>query len=424
LWNKSGNLIRGNLFDVVEINARKGGDPLLTALKDDGSLICLAELQNFKYLQALRQKGEFYCPGCKEKMILKIGTKKISHFAHYRGSSCSEQFERESEYHLLGKQKLYLWLKEKGLQPELEAFDQQIRQRPDIRFTYENIRYALEFQCSTIPDEVFFKRTQCYQQNDYTPLWILGGNFLTRKNSAVVSLSDFQYQCIKSAYDCSTLSFYCPNTNQAIFLQKVIPITTRHAIATIAMGPLQNLDVKEFIQPHTQIAPTLETWRKEMKTFKYFYTQKPQAYKDPFLKELYQKHIHLAYLPPEVGLPVANGIFIRTPQAVWQGFLYVDCFHHRSLGDIISYHQIYQAFKARVWKGHISLRVLPLLTNDASAAVLEYLQLLVNCSYLVKTNQTTYKINRKLLPNSNMVQQEQNEALFYQQNKTILHFFR
>lgn len=388
---------------------------MLTALTEDGNLVCLADLaKEQKSIQTLKQSRQFFCPGCKERLILKIGTKKIPHFAHFRISHCSEQFEKESAYHLSGKQKLYLWLKEQGLDPELEVFDQVIRQRPDIRFTYQNQRFALEFQCSVIPEELFKKRTSSYLQHGYVPIWVLGGNFFARKGPTVASLSDFQYLCMTSHHQQTSLTYFCPTANQFIFLQKIYPITTRKALVSQGFEPLSTTNLDKFVQPFLHKPLSLHAWQKEMTSFKQFYTQNPQSYRDPFLKLLYYNHLHLMYLPQEIGLPVANGIYIRTPTAVWQGYLFLDCFQKRSPGETIAIASIHQAFQNRINKKHIVLRELPLLTGDAFRAVNEYLFLLERCGYLTAWNDSVYHINRPMMVARNMNEQERAEQAFYQ----------
>jgi len=395
---------------------------LLTALKEDGRLICLADFPLNAPFKALREKETFYCPNCKEKLVLKIGTKKITHFAHKSGSSCCEQYENETAYHLSGKQKLYLWLKMKGLEPELEYFDRDIRQRPDIRFTFENKRYAIEYQCSVIPDEVFMNRTKNYLEHQYTPIWILGGEFFSRKSSRLVNLSDFQFLCIHSPNNHSNLFYYCPHSNQFILMQKIYPISIRKAMASFAVRPLQNLNLLDLINPHSIQSPSIDTWHREISRFKQNYSLTPKNYHDPFLKELYCRHLHLSYLPPEVGLPLANSLFIRTPPAIWQGYLYLDCFLHRNPGELISYALIEQAFNRRVWKKQISIRKLPLIVGDGLNAVREYLCVLKDCGYLTEINPTTFLVNRRLEVATNMMEQTQREQSFFQQNKSTLHF--
>jgi competence protein CoiA len=386
---------------------------MLTAICENGGRICLADIKNTFTLQALKEKESFFCPTCKEKMILKICLKKVSHFAHYRASSCSEQFENESSYHLDGKQKLYHWLKGQGLEPELEFFDQAIQQRPDIRFSYQNTRYAVEYQCSTIPESLFIKRTSTYQQNGYTPLWILGGNQLLRKSPPLISLSDFQYLSLVMGKTNTFLPYFCPNSNRFILLRQIIPVTIRNCFASISINPPDMVNIDDLINPHNQFPTSIKHWRKEISSFKQNYSQKPQSFSDPFLKQLYTNHLHLLYLPPEIGLPVLHGAYIRTPPVIWQGFLYLDVLRNCAPGEIFSFAFVYQAFKNRVNKKQITLRLLPLGEGNASIAVLEYLHTLCDSQYLTMINKQTFKVNYYLKASQNMMEQEQTENNFY-----------
>lgn len=257
------------------------------------------------------------------------------------------------------------------------------------------------------------KRTKAYLQNHYSPLWVLGGNLFSRKSSEIVSLSDFQYLASATADGRSIMRYYCPNANQFIFLKQIIPVSVRNALASIWMPTLDDVDLDQFLTPQILSSPSYDTWQKEIKNFKLYYSQNPQSFRDPFLRELYSNHLHISLLPPEIGLPVSHSTFIRTPPVVWQGYLYLDGLKGRSIGDTISYHSIYQAFKKRVWKKQISLRNLPLGMGSASTAVLEYLHLLVNCGYLARMNDTTFKVKNEMKIATNLVEQEELEFSFY-----------
>lgn len=133
---------------------------MLVASAENGVRISLIGSHSIPALQQYRENHSFYCPECKEKVIMKIGKKKIPHFSHKKGSKCPERYERESEYHMSGKVLLFQWLKKKGLNPILEPFYPEISQRPDIGVHYEGVHYALEYQCSSISEELFIKRTE------------------------------------------------------------------------------------------------------------------------------------------------------------------------------------------------------------------------------------------------------------------------
>ena len=103
---------------------------------------------------------------------MKLGSKKIWHFSHLAGGRCQYEYDRESEYHLSGKLMLYNWLKKQGIDAELEHMDSQMKQKPDIAFELHNQKYAIEFQCSVIPSEIFEKRTKTYFTHGVIPIWI------------------------------------------------------------------------------------------------------------------------------------------------------------------------------------------------------------------------------------------------------------
>ena len=128
----------------------KGEDKLLTAKLVSGEVISLGANYERLELQKLRDKENFFCRSCSERVILKLGTKRIFHFAHEKGASCTEEFERESEYHMSGKLKLFQWLTDQGISAELECYFPAIKQRADIAFQFEGKTYCLEYQCSKI----------------------------------------------------------------------------------------------------------------------------------------------------------------------------------------------------------------------------------------------------------------------------------
>ncbi len=110
----------------------------------------------------LRNKEEFICPVCGEEVTLKLGNQRIFHFAHKKVGTCRDFYERESVYHMDGKRQLYQWLVQQKIPSILEYYDREIEQRPDVMFVYQGKKYALEYQCSTISETVFMKRTRSY----------------------------------------------------------------------------------------------------------------------------------------------------------------------------------------------------------------------------------------------------------------------
>jgi competence protein CoiA len=388
-------------------------DLLLTAITSSGRSICLPDIKNYGVLHKMREEEQFFCPECKEKLILKIGSQKVPHFAHYRVVNCS-RYENESSYHLAGKEKLYLWLKTQGLQPQLELYDAALAQRPDICFHVNNQKIAVEFQCSTIPESLMRKRTNSYRKNHYYPIWILGGNQLKRKNTDILSISSFQYLFLTIKDGKSSLLFYCPNSDRMIFIRQITPVTLRNAAASISIKQLKNVKFLELCSPPIHTSFSIDSWKNEIKHFKDQYPLSPKAFSDPFLCELYQNHLHLSILPPEIGLPVPSSPFIKTPPMIWQGFIYIDVLQKLSLGSQFSVQKILLAFAKRVRKKQIVLREFPLGKGDITLPIKEYLSLLVDCQLLIARENSYYQLARNLNVARNMFEQKTNEDAFYQ----------
>ena len=167
---------------------------LLVALKDNGKYISLLDDWNRQQLLTLRLSESFFCPVCKSSVQLKIGTKRVFHFAHEEGAECTENNEQETPYHLKGKLLLYGWLKQKYPQTEIEKYIKEISQRPDIYVEVLPHKYAIEYQCSRISYEIFERRTINYVKMGITPVWILGGNWLKIHARNTIKLTPFQWQ--------------------------------------------------------------------------------------------------------------------------------------------------------------------------------------------------------------------------------------
>lgn len=50
--------------------------------------------------------GPFYCPACREQLILKKGRKVVAHCAHWPDADCEYTNEGESEEHRLAKREI------------------------------------------------------------------------------------------------------------------------------------------------------------------------------------------------------------------------------------------------------------------------------------------------------------------------------
>ncbi|MBU8877473.1 hypothetical protein BGM26_00535 [Bacillus sp. FJAT-29790] len=385
---------------------------MLVSKTKQGEWFSLAENRNQGHLKAIRQKENFYCPECGEQVILKIGTKRMTHFAHQKGAACHESYERESEYHLKGKITLYEWLESKGLLPVLEPYYKEIAQRPDIGFNYNGVQFALEYQCSVIPEELFIKRTETYLKANITPIWLMAGKNIKRKGNTRAALSGFDYLfLVKDAFGNWRLPAFCPVTNTFITMHHIIPVSVKNVLTQFTITNLKSAKLSILLDPICKTSLQAEDWLREIRKVKLYITHSQQSLRNKYLQELYAHSIIPSFLPPEIGLPVPHAPYIETPAVQWQSYLFMDILNQQ---EWISMEQILISFRRRVRNKDVRLRKLPLNSNvNPLIAVKEYINLLVKVNILQEVGTNRFrKINSMILA-ENQTQQMELEKAFY-----------
>lgn len=86
--------------------------------------------------------------------------------------------EPETEEHIKGKILLYNWLKKLETEKvisnvQLESYIKETKQRPDMYFEQDGVRYVIEFQCTPIATE-YLKRRELYRLAGIKDIWVLG----------------------------------------------------------------------------------------------------------------------------------------------------------------------------------------------------------------------------------------------------------
>lgn len=392
---------------------------MLVANTEGGQRFNLFEEHNPLSLKEIRKQKTFCCPECNEEVILKIGTKRIPHFSHKKGSTCSESFERESEYHINGKLQLYDWLKGKGLNPVLEPYYKEISQRPDIGVHFNGADYAIEYQCSVISEELFTKRSEAYLKIGIIPIWILAGKNIKRIGNKKVSLSGFQYLFLrKTTLGIWMIPSYCPITKSFINIHQIVPVSVKNSFSQFSITPIMKAELPDLFDPIFNDYFSYYEWQMEMRKTKNLLAQGFGAFHNKYLQELYSCSLSPSQLPPEVGLPVCHAPFIETSPVQWQGYLYMD---HLMKEGIFSLNQMISSFNKRVWKGDIKIRQLPLIqSGNAILAVKEYIGLLVTLKILEKTGKGQFRRSMPSFGPGDLNQQVQVEADFYRDNGTAI----
>lgn len=396
---------------------------MLTAQTKVGTMICLANQQSKEDLLQLRNHEEFFCPVCGEPVLLRLGDQRIFHFAHKSCSTCQDLYERETPAHLEGKLQLYQWLVRQKIPCMLEYYDKEIGQRPDILFQYLGRKYALEFQCSPLPEPVFIKRTRAYLEHDYIPLWIVSFHHLQPNLRRIVPLSNFHYFFLRaSASGQFYIPAYCPETGKFHILNSIIPYSVKNAVVHHMSYPLESTVLQDILEPRKTLKPLrLSRWASEIENYTFKLALHTGAGKNPFLQELYKRNLNLFLLPPEIGLPVTHSFFIYTSPIIWQTYLFLDLIANKNSGDFISLQELTWHVNKRIDRKEIIVRHLPQLESaHPMVPVIEYFHQLIGMGILTRKSATVCQLNRKIIiPRSNS-EKEEAKRIFLQKYQQFL----
>ncbi|UOY92152.1 competence protein [Ectobacillus sp. JY-23] len=341
-------------------------------------------------LRILRKQTTFFCPVCNEPVHLKIGSQNQPHFAHIRTSNCPE-FERESAYHLKGKEKLYQWLHRQKFDVEIERYIPSIAQRPDLIASNRDISIAIEYQCSRISRELLLKRTMSYWRQGIRVIWIWGGSQMKRRGSHWLYLSDMQALSVQQ----TGLLYFCPEAMIILQCTPLIPFSSATAFSHIIPHSLRTAQFSHIISQQCLSIKTLQhEWNRKKTIWRQnsLYLKHPQS---PFLKYLYNKGISPGCFPPEALIPLPSLITFHTAPILWQTHILLEELGCFSTGDTFAAPYIYNRLMKMV-----KIRRLPYLSPALpKKALLEYFQFLCGTGMLAQQDIYTYqKLREPLLP--------------------------
>jgi len=123
-----------------------------------------------------RTEEAYYCPECKEHVVLKKGAIKVYHFAHIQESSC-QYSTGETELHLRMKRFLCEKFIESCLYKKIELEYKIDKCIADLYLQDKQDReVAIECQVSPLDIDDFRKKTAYYSYRNIYSLWIFSGN--------------------------------------------------------------------------------------------------------------------------------------------------------------------------------------------------------------------------------------------------------
>ena len=368
---------------------------LLVAKRSNGTFLSLADHWTKKELCHIRKQEQFQCPVCQGNLHLKLGEKRSWHFAHERDFTCHIQTEPESPYHLQGKKQLFEWLSMDYKYVYLEPFIKKIRQRPDLLIIDRGKRYAVEYQCSNIPQQLFVKRTKAYLQIGIIPIWIIGAKRIKRLSETAFAISNFQFlftrfnESLPQFY----LTYYCSDTKQFLFLSSMMSFSSQYVLSSMSFYKRNEVSLNQLLHFTPNVPPlsVFSSWIIKKKSWR-MTAHHPYKISNYFKQFFYQKGLTLGQLPAEAGIPVLSMIMIETPAILWQGWILVMFIHPRKHGEFIYFDDILSQFNKQIIKGIIKLRHLPLVEDrHYSFAIMEYLQELTKIEVLKKVGRKKFK---------------------------------
>lgn len=343
---------------------------------------------NISHLKA--KTDPFFCPACGEELILKCGDIKLPHFAHKRGTRCRFSSEGETKKHLLGKKELSRWLLYQGFEVQLESFLQTINRQADLLV---NGKYAVEFQCSTVPPSQLLERTNDYLSKKLIPIWLLGQDIV--KNKFSYAFSNFQLCFIRKSEELGYyLLFFQPEKRRIECIHHLAHAGSKYFFGERLVLPLA-ISIKEMqlkiqavkghrrkkYQPHREI---------ERERLCYYYAKYKS--RSHFMQELYHAGFSLYHLPLQVGVQLDKQFLVHTAPVEWQFSLWIHFFDRLEVGEHFAYRAIAERFRACV----VPLKVLTFQDYEAEELLKEYLLYLEEKEILVEISSCNYRLKRKM----------------------------
>ncbi|WP_240371509.1 competence protein CoiA [Anoxybacteroides rupiense] len=357
---------------------------MLVAQRSNGQTISLLDGWTRQKLKRLKEEETFVCPGCQKEVILKLGTKKLPHFAHKRETKCPFEHETESSYHASGKRDLFTWLQKQAPDVQLEPYFLTIQQRPDLYVNIQGRPYVFEYQCSVISEAQFQKRNNGYKKTGMQPIWILGAHQLQRLSAFHFKLSRFQWlftQYVSSISPQPLLFYYCPQTEKLIRLVHLVPFSTYHAFSVPIIQKIDHVRIHDFFTyPQISLPSSFwRTWLMQKTKWRQTFTFYPSTLTRAVCADFYLHHPPSLF-PCEAGWPLQFGYLFESPPFIWQTYILLFI---NSSNRTYSLAEIYNWIKKKIAERKLFVRALPLAqAYPYTRAIYEYIQRLEQLGYV------------------------------------------
>lgn len=303
---------------------------MLQAVTKQGERIILALLTKTE-ITNIRSKLNFYCPICNQMVIVKAGSKQIAHFAHKQQNSCEFSGGGEGAYHEHGKLDLYQWLRKHNLDPELEKYFPEIKQRADLFFRIGGKKVVIEYQCARISVTSIIKRTKGFQSLRITPIWVLGGNRFKRKAKGSLYITSTELHFIQrlSSKKALQLLYYCPNQKQFALFHNLMLTGRKETLGNLTFIALKDCRLTQLFPLFKE--PSYQLWQKEKEYLRINIPIQANKLERQWREWLYLKKQSTQTMSAWIHLPVPDQWKMTVPPWNWQSRLCFDFFMRREI---------------------------------------------------------------------------------------------
>ncbi|WP_419790637.1 competence protein CoiA family protein [Staphylococcus chromogenes] len=250
----------------------------------------------------------YYCPICKERLILRQGIKVTPHFAHPSGQIHLKHKGGETEQHLKMKQGLFEKLAQHYEHVCLEPYLSTICQIPDITI---NNQWAIEIQLSPIDVETMQVRTAGLQSLGYNVFWVTE---VPKKNKG----SYYFTQRHQTSIIHQTRTLYCIDAKTFIphKITQLTPIASKTFQGEIIPIPFEQW-LEDMSDPSKSIPPI-------RKLSQYFieryiaYCRRKNSVLEPHLSLMYQLQLSDEQVCKLTGFIFPEQLYFLTHPVYWQ----------------------------------------------------------------------------------------------------------
>lgn len=303
---------------------------ILVATTTQQQLFYLTGKYTRQELLEIRLHEQFFCPVCEAPVHLKIGEINIPHFAHKTLSNCQHFSEPESSLHLQGKLLLYQFFNQLNFKAELEKYLSEIRQRADL---VVDKKYAIEFQCSTIPVSQLIQRSEGYQQLSMYPIWLKGLKEPCREGVGLLHLKSHEVAMMQKVGQLSYILLFYPPANQFYYYSNLFYVS-----ASRWVGKTKSLPATKQVFPFALPKPLSKDEFNNVLGI--FYHAKKQYIRSQlyagkrvgnlYCRLCYELRLDVTNVPCLFGIPLLGAECFKQPAILWQ--LQVVEAHEKGIG--------------------------------------------------------------------------------------------